>query len=113
MGVKVLYPGETRTRKAERLSCPQAPCCPSIFLCVLLQKGGFPVGSDGRESARSAEDLGLILGWEDILKEGMATHSSVLAWRIREGIREESCLPPWTKELGGLQSVGSQRVGHD
>ena len=42
------------------------------------------------------------LGWEDPLKEGMATYSSALAWRI-----------PWTEEPGGLQSVGSQRVGHD
>ena len=42
------------------------------------------------------------LGWEDPLEEGMATHSSILAWRI-----------PWTEEPGGLQSKGSQRVGHD
>ena len=42
------------------------------------------------------------LGWEDPLEEGMATHSSVLAWRI-----------PWTEKLGGLQSLGSQRVGHN
>ena len=42
------------------------------------------------------------LGWEDPLEEGMATHSSILAWRI-----------PWTQEPGGLQSTGSQRVGHD
>ena len=42
------------------------------------------------------------LGQEDPLKEGMATHSSILAWRI-----------PWTEEPGGLQSTGSQRVRHD
>ena len=42
------------------------------------------------------------LGWEEPLEEGMATHSSILAWRI-----------PWTKEPGRLQSMGSQRVGHD
>ena len=42
------------------------------------------------------------LGWEDPLEEGMAAHSSVLAWRL-----------PWTEELGRLQSLGSQRVGHD
>ena len=42
------------------------------------------------------------LGWEDPLEEGMATHSSIVAWRI-----------PWTEEPGGLQSVGSQRVGQD
>ena len=38
------------------------------------------------------------LGWEDPLEEGMATHSSILAWRI-----------PWTEEPDGLQSIGSQR----
>ena len=41
------------------------------------------------------------LGWEDPLEKGMAPHSSILAWRI-----------PWTEESGGLQSMGSQRVGH-
>ena len=41
-------------------------------------------------------------GWEDALEEGMATHSSPLAWRI-----------PWTEEPGRLQAVGSHRVGHD
>ena len=42
------------------------------------------------------------LGWEDPLKKEMVTHSSILAWRI-----------PWVEELGGLQSMGSQRVGHN
>ena len=42
------------------------------------------------------------LAWEDALEKGMATHSSILAWRI-----------PWTEEPGGLQTMGSQRVGHD
>ena len=42
------------------------------------------------------------LSWEDPLEEEMATHSSFLAWRM-----------PWTEEPGGLQSLGSQRVGHD
>ena len=41
------------------------------------------------------------LGWDDPLEEGMATHSSVLAWRS-----------PRTEEPGGLQSMGSQRAGH-
>ena len=40
------------------------------------------------------------LDWEDPLEESMATHSSILAWKI-----------PWTEEPGGLQSMGSQRVG--
>ena len=42
------------------------------------------------------------LGQEDPLEKGMATHFSILAWRI-----------PWTEEPSGLQSTGSQRVGHD
>ena len=42
------------------------------------------------------------LGWEDLLEKEMATHSSTLAWRI-----------PWTEKPGRLQSMGSQRVGHD
>ena len=42
------------------------------------------------------------LGQEDPLEEGPATNSSILAWRI-----------PWTEEPSGLQSLGSQRVGHD
>ena len=42
------------------------------------------------------------LGWEDLLENGMATHSSILAWRI-----------PWTEEPGRLQSMGSQRVEWD
>ena len=41
-----------------------------------------PGSSDGKESACNARDLGLIPGWEDPLEKGMATHSSILAWRI-------------------------------
>ena len=44
----------------------------------------------------------LSLACEDPLEKEMATHSSILAWKI-----------PWTEEPGGLQSMGSQRVGHD
>ena len=42
------------------------------------------------------------LGWEDPLEKEMATHSSILAWKIL-----------WTQDPGGLQSMGSQRVGHN
>ena len=45
---------------------------------------------------------GSILGREDPLEEGTATHTSILAWRM-----------PWTEEPGGPQSIGSQRVGYD
>ena len=50
-------------------------------------------------SAGDTAELGLILGSGTSMEEGMATHSSVLAWRI-----------PWTEEPDGLQSMGSQRV---
>ena len=46
--------------------------------------------------------LGRFLDWEDSLEEGIATHSSILAWKI-----------PCTEEPGGLQTIGSQRVGRD
>ena len=42
------------------------------------------------------------LGWEDPLEKEMATHSSILAWKI-----------PWTEETAGLQSMASQRIGYD
>ena len=55
---------------------------------------GLSSGSDGKESACNAGDPGLIRGLERSLEKRMATHSSVLAWRI-----------PWTTEPGGLQSL--------
>ena len=59
---------------------------------------GFPGGSGGKESASNAGDL----GWEDPLEKEMATHSSILAWKI-----------PSTEEPGGLSSMGLQRVGYN
>ena len=61
----------------------------------------FPGGSDGKESAYSVGDLGSIPELEDSLEEGMATHSSILAWRRI----------PWTEEPD--ESMGSQRVKHN
>ena len=55
-------------------------------------------GLDGKASAYNAGDP----GWEDLLEKEMATHSSILAWRI-----------PWTEEPDRLQSMGSHRVRHD
>ena len=87
---------------------------------------GFPGSPAGKESACNAGDMDSIPGWgryidmcvcvvcvcmrlpwwlrdqEDPLEKEMATHSSILAWRIL-----------WTKEPGGLQSMGSQRAGQD
>ena len=72
-----------------------------------LQTLGFPHSSVSKESACSAGDPGSIPGLgrsprEDPLEKEMATHSSILAWRI-----------PWTEEPGGLQPMESPRVGHD
>ena len=53
-------------------------------------------------NAGDMRDAALIPGCEDPLEEGMATHSSIVAWRI-----------PCTEELGGLQSMGLKRAGHD
>ena len=61
---------------------------------------GFPGSSDGKESACNAGDSGSIPGSRRSPREGIATHSSILAWKI-----------PWTEEPGGLQSMGLQRVG--
>ena len=55
------------------------------------QNLGFPGGSDSKEYACNAGDPGSIPGQEDPLEKGMATHSSILAWKI-----------PWTEEPGGL-----------
>ena len=67
---------------------------------------GFPGDASGKEPAcqsrRHNETWVWSLGWEDTLKEGMATHSSILAWRIS-----------WTEGPGGLQSMGSQRIEHN
>ena len=63
---------------------------------------GVPGGSDSKESTYNAVDLGSAPGLGRSLQEGMATHSSTVAWRI-----------PWAEEPGGLQSMGSQRIRHD
>ena len=60
------------------------------------------VGKSLPTKAEDLRDRGLIPGQEDLLEEGTATHSSILAWRI-----------PWVAEPGGLPSIGSQRVRHD
>ena len=72
------------------------------FLRYCTIRLGFPAGSEVKASAWNEGDPGSIPGWEDPLEKEMATHSSTLAWRI-----------PWTEEPGRLQSMGSQRVGHD
>ena len=68
-----------------------------------IEKSGFLGSSNGKESACNTGDLGSTPGSGRFPRQkGIATHSSILAWRI-----------PQTEEPGGLQSTGSQRAGHD
>ena len=66
----------------------------NLALNFIDEQTGFPGGYDGKESAYNAGDPVQSLGQEDPLEKGMATHSSILAWRI-----------PWTVEPGGLHTV--------
>ena len=63
---------------------------------------GFPGGLAVKNPPAMQQTQVQSLGQEDALEKEMATHPRILAWRI-----------PWTEEPGGLQSVGSKRVGHD
>ena len=71
--------------------------------CLAVKCSGldFPGGSNDKDSACNAGDLGLIPGSGKSPGEGNGNHSNILAWRI-----------PWTEEPGELQSMGSQRVRH-
>ena len=62
----------------------------------------FPGGLDGKESACNAGEPDSVPGQEDPLEKGMATQSSILAWKI-----------PWTEEPSGLQLLGSKTAGLD
>ena len=76
--------------------------CAILQSCCLLQ--GFPGGSvvkNGLPMQETQEIQVQSLGWEDPLGKGMTTHSNILAWKM-----------PWTKDPGGLQSMGLQRVWH-
>ena len=82
----------------------EKPCRDANLLCLQahLSTRNFPGGSDGKASANNAGDQGSIPELGRSPGEGMATHSSLLAWKI-----------PWMEEAGRLQSMGSQRVGHN
>ena len=69
------------------------PCLQTLASLVAQKIKRLPAMREARVRA---------LGWEEPLEKEMATHSSILAWRI-----------PWTEEPGDLQSSGSQRVGHN
>ena len=99
----VFLPGESCGRRS------LVGCCPlsgelNSWGCVWedLLNLCFPSSSDGKASACNAGDPGSSLGREDPLEQELATHSCILAWRISR-----------TEEPGRLQSMGSQRVGHN
>ena len=74
----------------------------SFFLCkAFISLFDFHGDSDGKESACTVGDPSSIPGWDDPLEKEMATHSSILAWRI-----------PQTEEPGGLLSMGLHGAGH-
>ena len=81
-----------------------APCVFKLYWAPYQETGGgggFPGGSDGKVYSMQ-ETRVRSLGQEDPLEKEMAAHFSTLAWKI-----------PWTEDPGRLQSMGSQRVGHD
>ena len=73
-----------------------------LFMVVLKSYWSFPGGSESKDSSCNAGDLASIPKLGRSLEEGMATHSSILVWRIQ-----------WAEEPGRLQSMGLQRVGHN
>ena len=87
------HPGEA----SEVCGCPNSAC----QSCFLLSQSSL-VAQMVKNLPVKQETWIPSLGREDSLEKGMATHSSILAWRI-----------PWTEEPGGLQSIGLQRVRQD
>ena len=75
---------------------------PHLFALLIACNGASLVAQSVKNLPAVQETQIQSLGWEDPLEKEMATHSSILAWKIS-----------WTEEPGGLQSMGSQRVGHD
>ena len=88
--------------------CPESlwafpiPTCCDLFLLKMRKSTFFFLIYMAKNLPAMQETQVWSLGWEDPLEEGMATHSSILVWRI-----------PRTEEPGGLQFMGSQRVGLD
>ena len=79
-----------------------AECLGHLIFCYDMVGKGFPGGSVIKNLPAYARTQAQSVGQEDPLEKKMSIHSSVLAWKI-----------PWTEELRGLQSIGSQKVGQD
>ena len=97
----LLYPviSEKSLKDFEKTDLPLFMDLKKIIRVIYIL--GFPGDSDVKNLPTRQETQVRSLGQEDHLEKGMATHSSILTWRI-----------PWTEEPGGLWSMGSQRVRH-
>ena len=82
---------------------PRSGRCPAEGVGYPLQYSWASLGAQMVKNPPAVQETWVqSLGWEDALEEGMATHSSILVWRI-----------PWTEKPGRLQSIGLQRVEHN
>ena len=99
---------EEMGRGQVHLLCPEYDTAPRTLDGLQLNQVLFsrnsmlPMAQMVKNSPAMWENWVWSLGWEDPVEKGLATHSSILAWRSQ-----------WTEEPGGLQSTGMQRVGHD
>ena len=105
MGSLIGFPATVLTGMVRIASVAAGWSGKEVVLCTSCNLSkGFPGGAVVENSPANAGDMDSVpsLGQEDPLEKGMATHSSILAWRI-----------PWTEEPGRLPSIGSQRVRHN
>ena len=96
------YPNHNSKKYTEKITRNHHNEISIRHILIKLYQKSFPGGSDVKNPPEMWETWVWSLGWEDLLEEGMAIHSSILAWGI-----------PRTEKLSGLQSLGSQRIWHD
>ena len=89
-------------RAAAQVELCKITCSFQILVGVFLISGSLNLAQMVKRLPTMRETWVRSLGQEDLLEKAKATHSSTLAWKI-----------PWTEEPGRLQSMGSQKVGHD
>ena len=104
--IPVFLPGESHRQRALEGYSPWGLRVRHdwIYLACagILGLSGLPSGKEFTYNGGDSGDVDLVPGLEDPLENGIATHSSILDWRI-----------PWTEEPNGLQSIGLQRTGYD
>ena len=97
-----LWVSKPRLHMEEKVKVLVSQSCSTLFNPMDCSPRASQVAQTIKNLLAMRETLIWSLGQEDPLVKGMTTHSSILAWRI-----------PWTEDLGGPQSMGSQRVGHN